>query len=323
MGLSGNVKDAYRFLVDAYEPGDELYLFGFSRGAFTARSVAGLVRNCGILRRENADRVEEAWALYRDRIEKPSGTAATLFRGTYAHETRIHFIGVWDTVGSLGIPLAGPRRLPVVRLVNRRWAFHDTELSSRVDGAFHALAVDEQRGPFAPTLWHQQPGDAEKGRELKQVWFAGVHSDVGGGCPDTALSDVALLWMVHQARRYGLEFQPEVFGDGGSGEAAPQDGIDFRVRADGLGTMHNSRTGLYRLARRFHRPIGRGGAAADEPAVLDGCEYLAETTKRRHDEVASYRPHELERYLAEGPARLEPVPLRAGDPLSTPLDTHH
>src|SRR5690606_31809727 len=104
-GLSRDVVDVYRFLVEAYEPGDELFLFGFSRGAFTARSLSGLLRYCGVLRRGHADRIPEAWALYRDRIEKPNGTAATLFRRSYAYETDIRFVGVWDTVGALGIPV--------------------------------------------------------------------------------------------------------------------------------------------------------------------------------------------------------------------------
>lgn len=306
MGLSANVMDAYRFLVDAYEPGDTVYLFGFSRGAFTARSLAGLVRNCGVLRREHADRIKEAWALYRDRTEKPTGTASTLFRRAYARETGIHFIGVWDTVGSLGIPLTGPRWLkPLVSLLDRRWAFHDTELSSRVKGAFHALAIDEQRRPFTPTLWHQRPGEAEKGQELKQVWFAGVHCDVGGGYKETALSDLALLWMVHQARRYGLEFDAEALSEVGPQDMAPEDSVEFRVRPDSMGALHTSRTGLYLLARPLHRPIGQ---ATDDQGRPDGCEYLSESAQERHNRSASYRPPELDRYLARAHVRLEPLP---------------
>ncbi|WP_255951270.1 DUF2235 domain-containing protein [Streptomyces odontomachi] len=310
-GLSRNIMDAYRFLIDAYEPGDQLYLFGFSRGAFTARSLAGLVRNSGILRREHAHRIKEAWALYRNRIEKPTGTAATLFRQTYAHEPGIRFIGVWDTVGALGIPVPGPGWLkPVVASVNRRWAFHDTELSSRVKGAFHALAIDEQREPFIPTLWHQQPGAAEAGQELKQVWFAGVHCDVGGGYQETALSDITLLWMVRQARRHGLEFDPELLSATGPHVMIPQTDIGFRVRPDGRGTMHDSRSGFYLLSRPWHRPMGE---PADASGGLDGCEYLSESAHARHDEDASYRPPELDRYLAQGRPRLEQVPLTASD----------
>ncbi|WP_338930469.1 DUF2235 domain-containing protein [Streptomyces netropsis] len=314
MGLSGNVMDAYRFLVSDYEPGDELFLFGFSRGAFTARSLAGLVRNSGILRRGNVDRIMDAWALYRDRLEKPSGTASTLFRRTYAHETEIQFIGVWDTVGALGIPLPGAGGTPnngpwwrkPVDLANRRWGFHDTELSSWVKGAFHALAVDEQRTPFRPTLWHQKPGAAENGQELKQVWFTGSHSQVGGGDKETALSDITLLWMVAQAHRYGLEFDTEALSEAGPRDMTPDRGIDFEVRPDPMGTVHNSRRGPYRLARPWHRPIGQ---AADDQGRLDGCEYLSETAKDHHDGDAP----ELTRYLTQGRVRLEPVPLTAPD----------
>jgi uncharacterized protein (DUF2235 family) len=142
-GLSRDVRDAYRFLVQNYEPGDELFFFGFSRGAFTARSTAGFVRNCGILRRSQASRVDDAYSLYRSRSSTthPRGIEASLFRRSYSHETRIGFIGVWDTVGVLGIPLDGLR---LVNLLNRRWQFHDTNLSTTVDAACQALAIDEQ-----------------------------------------------------------------------------------------------------------------------------------------------------------------------------------
>ncbi|WP_063749711.1 DUF2235 domain-containing protein [Streptomyces xylophagus] len=292
-GLSDNVVDAYRFLVKNYEPNDTLYLFGFSRGAFTARSLAGLVRNCGILRPENADMIENAWALYRDRSERPTSTASALFRRTYARETKIHFVGVWDTVGAYGIP--GPRWL------TRRWAFHDTELSSWVQGAFQALAIDEQRRPFRPALWHQQSG-AENGQELKQVWFAGVHKDIGGGYPETGLSDISLLWMVDQARRYGLEFNPEFLSGTEPGKMTPKSIIDFQVKPDSMGRRHKSRTWFYRLQPRLHRPIG---TSANEKGILDGREYLSQTAKDRYANDASYRPPKLRKYLKTGAVVLE------------------
>ncbi|MGW3550379.1 DUF2235 domain-containing protein [Streptomyces griseoincarnatus] len=308
VGLSRNVADAYRFLVGAYEPGDELLLFGFSRGAFTARSLTGLVRNSGILRREHVDRMGEAWSLYRDRIEQPNGAASTLFRRSYAREARIRFIGVWDTVGALGIPVpdAAPLR-PAVTRFNRRWAFHDTELSTSVDGAFHALGVDEKRSAFRPTLWHQRPGAAREGQELKQVWFAGVHSDVGGGYEETGLSDIALLWMVDQARRYGLEFDDDVLGAAGPPVMSPQTSAAFRVRPDASGRLHESRTGAFHLARAHHRPLGRAVNDRNEP---DGNEFLAVPAKERYDRDDRYRPPELTRCLtAQDRLRLEPVLL--------------
>jgi uncharacterized protein (DUF2235 family) len=312
IGVSGNVRDAYRFLIDTYEPDDELYLFGFSRGAFTARSLAGLVRNSGILRPQHADMIKEAWALYRDRSEEPTGRACTLFRRTYAHETGIHFMGVWDTVGALGIP--GPRWL------TRRWAFHDTTLSSSVKGAFHALAIDEQRRRFRPTLWHQQPGAAEKGQELKQVWFAGVHTDVGGGYPESELSDITLLWMIHQASRYGLEFGPS---EDEPSEMLPGSSI-FQVppEPDSMGTKHNSRRWFYRLAPRLHRPIG---TAADNEGLLNGREYLSHTANDRYYNDASYQPpagpRRLYDYLTQDEVNLEPVPLTVPDALLPPANT--
>ncbi|MFE7646603.1 DUF2235 domain-containing protein [Streptomyces phaeoluteigriseus] len=308
VGLSRNVLDAYEFLVETYEPDDELFLFGFSRGAFTARSLAGLLRHCGILRRDHVGRIPEAWALYRDRIERPTGATATLFRRSYARETRIHFIGVWDTVGALGIPAPGAAWLqPSVHRFNRRWAFHDTELSSWVGAAFHALAIDEQRSAFQPALWHQQPGAAEQGQELKQVWFAGVHCDVGGGYKEAGLSDVTLLWMVDQARRYGLTFDADVLSTAGPQVMKPERSIDFRVRADGAGAVHTSRTGMYRLSSPLHRPLGQAVNADGEP---DGNEFLAVPAKERYDRDSDYRPPELERYLGgQESVRLEPVLL--------------
>ncbi len=304
VGLSRNVVDGYQFLVDNYEPEDELYFFGFSRGAFTARSMAGLVRSCGILRRENARRIDQAWALYRSAADHPRGVASTLFRQAYAFDPPIHFIGVWDTVGALGVPVLGPRWLtPLMRRFNRRWEFHDTKLSTRVRGAFHALAIDERRAAFEPTLWHQQPGAV--GQELKQVWFTGVHCDIGGGLTDSSLSDIALLWMVARAREYGLEFLPEAFDDGGPHEMTPGESTDFRVRPNPTAGPHSSWTSFYRLVKPLDRPIG---ATADDDHHRDGLEYLATTAKQHYEAEPGYRPPALVTYLADAAnVRLEPV----------------
>ncbi len=172
------------------------------------RSTVGFVRNCGILRREHAGRVDEAYAFYRSRRSRthPQSIEAQLFRRSYSYETRIRFIGVWDTVGALGIPFS---RLRLVNLLNRRWQFHDTDLSTTVDAAFQALAIDEKRGPFRPTIWKQQAN--ADGQRLEQVWFAGVHSDIGGGYPDPALAEIALCWMVDRASACGLVFDTDAF----------------------------------------------------------------------------------------------------------------
>jgi uncharacterized protein (DUF2235 family) len=309
VGLSRNVLDGYRFLIDNYESGDLLYLFGFSRGAFTARSLAGLIRNSGILRRENVGRIDQAWVLYRSSADTPRGVAATLFRRAYSFEPRIEFIGVWDTVGALGIPTFGPRSLkPIVRRINHRWEFHDTKLSTRVKGAFQALAIDEQRAAFAPAVWHQQPG--ADGQKLRQVWFTGVHCDIGGGYPDTSLSDIALLWMADGAREYGLKFLPGALSADGPARMTPGESIDFKVEPNPLTSPHRSWTKFYRLVSPLNRPIGTAEDETDHH--LDGCEYLAVSAQEHYEATPDYRPPELVTYLSD-PANvhLEPVPEKA------------
>jgi uncharacterized protein (DUF2235 family) len=288
VGLSRNILHAYGWLIDHYEPGDQIYLLGFSRGSFTVRSLSGLIRNSGILHTAEKSRMAEAYALYRDR-EGPDAPSAQAFRAAYAQETRIRFIGVWDTVGELGVPLLGPDwAKPIGRFINRPWTFHDTDLSTRVDAAFQALAVDEERSVFEPTLWHQQPEAGDQ--VLEQVWFTGVHCNVGGGLADGSLADLALIWMAERARRFGVEFRPGAFEPG----KTPPDGV-LAVNPDALAPFTTSRVGVYRLTRRHHRPIGQ---ARSEPAgPLDGNETLAPSVRERYAKDDQYRPPELVRYL--------------------------
>lgn len=292
LGLSRNVRSCYRFLAHCYEPGDELYLFGFSRGAFTARSLAGLIRNSGILDSRHLERVEDAYALYRARRPDahPRGIEARIFRRMYSHDDcMIRMLGVWDTVGALGIPLRGWHLLP---WLNRRFEFHDTELSSRVRAAYQALAIDERRGPFEPTWWRQQ--DAADDQTLEQVWFAGAHSDVGGGYPEPELAEIALLWMVDRARACGLAFDPDHFVRAGPAGADPERrALGHEVAPDPLGALHDSRKGIYRLRPPRERALlgANGSPGADGTAV-------ASTAIRRHNDDEGYRPASLEGYLA-------------------------
>jgi uncharacterized protein (DUF2235 family) len=277
-GLSHNVRDCYRFLVETYEPGDTLYFFGFSRGAYTARSVVGLIRNCGILRRKHVDRIDEAYALYRSRASRahPSTIESQLSRRMYAHEdVSIHFIGVWDTVGALGIPIDGLR----VPFIGKYWGFHDTELSGHVASAYQALAIDEQRGPFKPTLWTRK--DPDESQILEQVWFAGVHCDVGGGYADPALADITLLWMVNRARERGLQFDDDAF----TVTAAPTPEARYmgkELAPDALGAIKESRKGFYRVLGRNQREI----TDRDSQSV-------ASSAARRLRERSEYRPPSL------------------------------
>jgi hypothetical protein len=213
VGLSTNIMRAYRWLAEQYRDGDVVALFGFSRGAYTARSLAGVIGRCGLLDTCGVDDVDaqvaKVYRHYRSGASEPDGRcwrAGLSFR----YDSRsngplpVHFIGVWDTVGSLGIP----DQLGLPRLFDRAaHRFHDVRLDCRIPHARHAIALDDTRGPFAPTLWRDPP----PGQDVKQVWFPGTHLDVGGGHPDTSLSDGALRWMMDEAQAaVGLAFDRRV-----------------------------------------------------------------------------------------------------------------
>jgi hypothetical protein len=213
-GLSQNVRDAYLSLATTYRAGDRISLFGFSRGAFTVRSLAGMISACGLLDLSGMDD-KEARALvervyeekYRAREKAlPSWRDGLRFTFDPADPENIPvwFIGVWDTVGSLGIP----DHLALVNLVDspRGYEFHDVTLNPHIAHGRHAMALDEFRSPFTPTRWSAPAA----GQDIKQVWFPGDHSDVGGGHRTTGLSDGALLWMLQEATdAVGLSFDPE------------------------------------------------------------------------------------------------------------------
>lgn len=235
-GLFENVLDCYEFLVHNYFPGDAIYLFGFSRGAYTVRSLAGLIRNSGILKRGHEVHQDGAVELYRDYAgdARPEGARAREFRASHSYETDIHFIGVWDTVGALGIPgLHGASRLAK----GMDWQFHDVTLSHRVHFAYQALAVHEHRAEFTPTLWELKSPDPDYPQTLEQVWFSGAHADVGGGYAATGLSDVALSWMVRKATAAQLEFDLSVLP-----------GFHPRPLAAG----HDSFSALYKILDTLH-----------------------------------------------------------------------
>lgn len=269
-GLEENIYDAYRFLIANYEPGDEIFLFGFSRGAFTARSLGGLIRKCGILDRTAVRKYVEAMQLYRNPDIHPDAHAAASFRASFSccgtDPVKIKCIGVWDTVGALGIPLRGLRAM-----TRGDYVFHDTELSGTVEYGYHALAIDEHRAPFEPTLWLEKP---KPNQTVSQTWFTGAHSDVGGGYPQTELSDIALHWMLGNVATIGLALdQPAIAA--------------YPLHPSPDGKLHDSKTGLYRITTGIERQISVGGTHSVHQSVLD-----------RWDSESSYRPRSLRKYLA-------------------------
>ena len=191
--VGDRIRAGYKFLVENYEPGDEIYLFGFSRGAFQARSLAGLIAHVGIVRRDGAVDMAEVWRAYTHRRARSGAALLAKLRANAHHPVRIKCVGVWDTVGNLGNPLY-PHGL-----IGLRFKFHDTSLSDTVDVALHALSIDEKRGPFSPTLWTLPRGKRLPAHQhVEQVWMAGVHADIGGGYKETALSDIGLMWMAER-----------------------------------------------------------------------------------------------------------------------------
>ncbi len=228
-GLMDNVMEAYRHLVFMHEPGDEIYIFGFSRGAFTARSLTGFIRSTGIVDRDMLHKLPEAIARYKKRDDDtthPSSDQSHAFRASLslrvvtskreaeyrttermpeAPLVNIAYLGVWDTVGALGVP----GYLTVAPLINgRKYSFHDADLSSLVRSARHAIALDEVRPSFAPTRWDnvERLNGNRSGAEApyQERFFAGDHGSVGGGGDIEDLSSITLEWVVRGAEAAGL-----------------------------------------------------------------------------------------------------------------------
>jgi uncharacterized protein (DUF2235 family) len=237
-GLDDKVKQTYEFLCHVYQPGDTIYLFGFARGAYTARSVAGMIRKCGLIDDPTTARINEAFELYRksgnanapDNLhimaerKRLSPRFATSqkdvdWRGG-GHIVQIAYMGVFDTVGARGMP---PAILgPIASLWNSQYKFHDMNLSSLVKSARHALAIDERRVFFVPAKWGNldnangkdglNNGDTGPLRPYQQILFVGDHSIIGGSAPEQPLVAIALEWLVQGAGRLtlktGVNFHP-------------------------------------------------------------------------------------------------------------------
>lgn len=244
IGLSRNVMSGYRWLAGTYQRGDRIYLLGFSRGAYTVRSLAGMVCACGLLDLSGLtdnqlwQRVQRAHNQgYRGGKPREEWAQGFAFHGTgNPPSVRVFFVGVWDTVGALGIP----NDMAILNLLDRpeKYSFHDTGLNRKVLNARHAVALDEWRASFAPTLWTTGSGR----QTVKQVWFPGAHSDVGGGYPEIGLSDGALKWMIDEVRELGVAFHP---------------GVAAQVSPDARGVLHDSRTGVFKHLRTRPRSAPR------------------------------------------------------------------
>ncbi|MBU7440072.1 DUF2235 domain-containing protein [Paraburkholderia fungorum] len=277
LGLSRDIRTAYKWLSDHYEEGSEIFVIGFSRGAFTARSLVGMLHHCGLPHRASWALVKEAWNLYRLDPRIPANVSRQeRFRAAHGKPPPIRFLGVWETVGALGVPEIAQ----LFGLGRQRFEFHDTTLSPEVERAVQALAIDEQRNNFLPTLWTDADGcDPVR---VTQLWFPGVHADVGGGYKETGLSDATLKWMIAEAARCGAVFAPamlEQLADADQSSPAAVHGV-----------LHNSLTGFYR--RIGFRPRSFPYLAKDSRICAESISALA--LARQADPPifqAPYRPN--------------------------------
>ncbi|MGB1801288.1 MAG: DUF2235 domain-containing protein, partial [Gammaproteobacteria bacterium] len=255
MGISKNIKECYEFIFNNYEAGDQIYLFGFSRGATTVRSLAGFIDLFGILPKSRPELIDDAWKIYAIRTSKKEEKMEKrkwrrIVRAdefVKKHRTmwcKIKFIGVWDTVAALGVPFKFIDDV-VEKIPGLKHRFHDLSLSDSIENACHALAIDDKRMTFHPEVWSDDNNDiiwpAENIKDkktLKQVWFCGMHTDVGGGYPIKQLSDITLEWMAHNAEKHGLRLYSKT-------------SITQNSESNPDGHMHDSRAG--RFSRFFRK----------------------------------------------------------------------
>lgn len=274
-GLEKNIVSAYNWLARNYSSGAKIWLFGFSRGAYTVRSLGGMISRCGLLNARDGGLeepeiwkgIEDLFQNYRtpeDEAPKVVASAELPFHETLEgketkHSIPIFFLGVWDTVGALGIP----DDMAILDLIDdpARHSFHDTDLSSIVENARHAVAIDELRQSFTPTLW----SNVESEPTVKQLWFPGCHGDVGGGHGRCDLSDGALEWMINECQQLQLGFR---------------DNVSTQLCSKPLGQLHDSVTGIFKALKTRPRAV---------PSLKKNVAAFHETALERHANVSLFQ----------------------------------
>ncbi|MCZ4587710.1 DUF2235 domain-containing protein [Rhodococcus opacus] len=329
LGLDYALVSAYRFLALNYDPDedDEIFVFGFSRGAYTARSLVGMIATIGLLKPLGIvqDNLHLAIDVYRHRpnpVDPAANPKATKAVNDFQEacydddQVCIRFLGVFDTVGALGIPV----------LSRGKYKFHNVELDPKVvTTARQALAIDERRRAFAPAVWTTD-GDGRAHPDVKQVWFEGVHTDIGGGYPESALSDLALMWMVREAKECGLVFH--------------EDRVNRRLQSKPM-ERHNSMTCWYgllnigslmgqhlglapRIASRFrgsHRcleAVGANESQKDLSILIADKAYERRQERSRSTSNIEWWKEELESESIDPATRIEVLPSFAGGTYDPP-----
>lgn len=253
-GISRNLKQCYQFIFDNYQAGDHIFLFGFSRGAATVRSLSGFIHHFGILPKSRPDLIKDAYKIYKrsKNEQKLEKCAKEFIKKHHTMWTRIKFLGCYDTVAALGSPF--PKFNAFLNLVPfLRSSFHNFKLCESVENAYQALAIDDERKTFHPLIWDEVKKPYQT---IEQVWFCGMHTDVGGGYYEQGLSDISLQWMIEKAISHELK----IFGK-----------HKVEINPDHFGMMHDSRKGVKKIFRKQVRywPEKRTDKPVVHPSVLE------------------------------------------------------
>lgn len=304
-GLAQNVRDLYTFLIRHWEPEDRIYLFGFSRGAFTVRILSDLIAHCGIIRLHanitSEDQLDElvksAYVATLKAYYRPEYARA--FSDTYSWNVKphIHFIGVWDTVGAIGLPFK-QARFAMHNFIE--YGFRGHALNDRVDYAAHAISIDDSRETFHPVVWDERID--RNPERISQMWFSGVHTNVGGGYPKNQLSRVSLEWMIDQVeladQKAGLPASECLMFCKNKLETISND-------KDAYGRMYNSRSGLSTVYRFLPRDMEAYGESYTEEKI----KIHPSVFKRIAHNTDSYSPHNLtDCFISETGTKLEDQP---------------
>jgi uncharacterized protein (DUF2235 family) len=321
-GLDENIRLAYEWLIENYNDGDEIFIFGFSRGAFTARSLAGLVALEGILKagspialtqlfnRYKKGNEESIWTL---KDKEASGDTSKLtdeekWLLKYSQPAKVKVVGVWDTVGSVGVAAGN-----IPGISRSQFDYLQTGLFIPIQNGYHALAIDEHRSDFAPTLWtvrHPKDPNARMPpprplSNVEQRWFVGAHANVGGGYETDLLAQAPLRWMMQKAEGQGLSFRSEVALDGDA------------LKAPIIDSYHSFVEGVYAIfSRPLYRPIGPEPDVRENGTHTNVNETIDASVFQRWRADPKYRPVNLVEWAQRkkiDPAQLQ-TSVRADDP---------
>jgi uncharacterized protein (DUF2235 family) len=295
-GLDKEVLQAYEWLSENYEPDDRIYIFGFSRGAFTARSLAGFISKCGLLKAGSPLSLNQLYDRYRrgqavrtirELANVPAGERSfeESWLLEYSQPIPIFFQGVYDTVGALGVPFGS---IPLISRSN--YSFLETDLRINETYGFHALAIDEHRQAFAPTLWARS---VKKGvatypprpvDHVEQRWFVGAHADVGGGYANGILAQIPLQWLMQKAQTHGLTFKGTIVIDGDESRGQIHDSF-----AEMAGGVYRA----LKLFQPYYRRIGGAPVATGDTTTSTINETIDASVFDRCRSDATYRPRNL------------------------------